>query len=489
MKKINLFLLSALAFFAGVGLQAQVTIGGVAYPIAGTILDMNSPGGVKGGLLLSNVAITNLDSIPEGTDYFPGVNTPELRDINQQLRGAMVYNTHPATVPGVYVWTGKRWIPIGETVQEEDQILFTITTTNNGGYDIPTSGYLNQSSHAYDWYVTVDGQPAVNAESTDGHFSGTSDTGSAGIQLTGLSAGKHKIRIIPHGDEVAGWGNAFGHYSGTGGANNFGNKQKLISIDAPLSTLAFAPESANATSAAYMFAYMFHNCSNLTTPAVIRDNYKLPTTITDLSNFLSGTHNGNTKLTDPIDLTLLKDWFSDNQTITDLSYFLYNTHNSNDSLKQPINLTPLEDWFSNNTKITTLSRFLANTHFGNKGLKQPINLTPLRDWFSSGRTTISLSNFLFNTHCNNTSLKLSGQIIFPNWVKTIKQGTTTPIQDVSSAFSQTFYLDPPEQGGDTGEPKFEDGTVLSSLRNPSSAKSTYTNRTGITSTSIGDNWK
>jgi hypothetical protein len=402
----------------------------------------------------------------------------------------MVYNTHLATVPGVYVWTGKRWIPIGETVQEEDQILFTINTTN-GIYDIPTSGRLNNSNHEYDWYVTVDGQPAVTAEITDGHFQGTG-TNNFGIHLTGLPAGKHKIRIIPHGDEVAGWGNAFGHSTGSGGANATDNKQKLISIDAPLSTLAFAPkttETDGATSAAYMFANLFYRCTNLTTPAVIRDNYKLPTTITDLSNFLAGTHYNNDSLKQPIDLTPLKDWFTNNTTITNLSNFLYSTHNGNDSLKQPIDLTPLKDWFTNNQTIMYMSAFLSNTHFDNASLTDPINLMPLKNWFPDNRMMASLSSFLSNTHCINTSLTLSSdQPIFPNWVQTINQlGTTGTLQNVSNTFFQTFFLKD-AQDGDT-EPTFEDGTPLSNLGNPGTIRGTYTGRTGITDTNIGSNWK
>jgi hypothetical protein len=456
MKKINLFLLSALAFLACVGLQAQVTIGGLAYPTAGAILDMNSPGGAKGGLLLSNVAITNLDLIPE--DYFPGV-TPESRDINPGLQGAIVYNTHPATNPGVYVWTGKRWIPLGETVQEEDQILFTIRIENdNDDYFIPTSGWLNLIMHGYDWDITVDGQPVGDE---NGYFNGTVDVNSTGIPLTGLSPGDHQIRITPHGGEEPGWGNAFGHSSSSlsAGANAVVNKRKLISIDAPLSTLAFAPkttgtEGANITSATYMFAFLFYGCDSLTTPAVIRNNYKLPTTITNLSAFLAGTHYNNTSLTDPIDLTPLEDWFTtDNPTISDLSFFLY------------------------------------TTHYGNTSLTKPIDLKPLRNWFPENHTITNLTNFLYSTHYDNDSLILDGQTIFPNWVKTIKQGITqaaTSIQNVSNAFYRTFYLNSAKDG-DTGEPEFENGTVLSSLIIQGSNKQTYTNRADITP--LNSNWK
>jgi hypothetical protein len=477
----------------------------------------------------------------------------------------MVYNTHLATVPGVYVWTGKRWIPIGETVQEEkeeeeDKILFTIHT-EDGSYAIPTSGYLNLTYHYYDWDITVDGEPVGN---DNGLFYGLGN--SVGILLTDLSADDHQIKITPHGGEKEGWGNAFGHFSGSGGANSTTNKQKLISIDAPLSTLAFAPENPTATTATHMFAYLFYGCTNLTTTAVIRDNYKLPEAITDLSYFLYATHHnntsleqpidltplkdwftnnqkitnlsyflaythyGNTSLTEPIDLTPLKDWFTDNHTITNLSNFLYGTHVNNTSLEQPIDLTPLKDWFTDNQTITNLSSFLYYTHNNNTSLTEPIDLMPLKDWFTSNQTISNLSSFLYCTHYNNTSLEqpidlmplkdwftdnqkinslsyflaythayndsltLKGQTIFPNWVKTIEQGTTeedtTPIQDVAGTFYQTFYLSSTKDD-DTAEPQFEGppSTPLSSLGNPGTRKYTYTNRTGITSTSIGSNWK
>jgi hypothetical protein len=448
MQTKHLFLLPALAFFVCAGLQAQVTFGGLTEPAKGALLDLNSPTGNKGGLLLSNVAITDLGSIPTGNNVFPGVS-PDSLNINRRLRGALVYNTHPETVPGVYVWSGKRWLPAGET---EDQILFTIRTGSDGSYAIPTSGCLNQpDNHDYDWYVTVDGLPTTATNCTDGNCTGTSAPNSVGIQLSGLSTDKdHQIRITPYGDEEPGWGNAFGYHYEDAGASANVNKQKLISIDAPLSTLAFAPKTTESTtSAACMFASMFNGCSNLTKPAVIRNNYKLPEMITDLSFFLAVIHNNNTSLTQPIDLTPLKDWFKGNSTIN-------------------------------------LSNFLFCTHLENASLMQPIDLTPLKDWFK-GNSTINLSNFLYGTHADNTSLKLSGQIIFPNWVKTIKQGTT-PIQN-TDAFIATFSLLTP-QGGDTGEPRFEDGTTLSSLGNPSTRKGTYEGRTYFTNdASIGDNWK
>jgi uncharacterized protein (TIGR02145 family) len=113
MQTKHLFLLPALAFLACAGLQAQVTIGGVTDPTAGALLDLNSTGGVRGGLLLSNVALTKMNVIPQS---FPGVtsanyNTPAVKS---NFRGAMVYHTGGNDIPaGIYIWSGFKWIPPG----------------------------------------------------------------------------------------------------------------------------------------------------------------------------------------------------------------------------------------------------------------------------------------------------------------------------------------------------------------------------------------
>jgi uncharacterized protein (TIGR02145 family) len=106
----------ALLFFFCANLCAQVTIGDLTEPAAGALLDLNSPIGNKGGLLLSNVTITNLDFIPEGNpDVFPGI-IPATADSNLNLRGAMVYNDgkNGTTVPaGIYIWNGYCWTKDG----------------------------------------------------------------------------------------------------------------------------------------------------------------------------------------------------------------------------------------------------------------------------------------------------------------------------------------------------------------------------------------
>jgi uncharacterized protein (TIGR02145 family) len=134
MKTTNLFLLSALAFFACASLRAQVTIGGLENPKSGAILDLNST--VRGGLALSNVVIHNIELIPQETNVFAGVADV---DVNPDLRGAMVYNTgqDPAVPAGIYIWNGNCW-------------------TKNGG-DFPlTAPLITVNGTATDSFTTVE---------------------------------------------------------------------------------------------------------------------------------------------------------------------------------------------------------------------------------------------------------------------------------------------------------------------------------------------
>ncbi|MDR1562575.1 MAG: hypothetical protein LBS54_05785, partial [Dysgonamonadaceae bacterium] len=108
----------------------------------------------------------------------------------------------------------------------------------------------------------------------------------------------------------------------------------------------------------------------------------------------------------------------------------------------------------------------------------------LSGWFKENTKITDLSYFLAGTHFKNPSLDLKGQTIFPDWIKTLTQGAAD-IENVSSAFLQMFYCGSPK-GGDTAEPKFEDGDPLSSLGKPSSNRETYTNRN---ISPVNDNWK
>jgi hypothetical protein len=437
------FLIAVALLIMSAGAKAQVTIGSADNPHDFSILELISGG--ERGLRLPQMTTEQRDAL-----------TPTLTG-NSNALGLEIFNT---TTKCVETWNGSKWIQACVPPPKEE-ILFTINTTD-GTYIIPINGSGTNVSRSYDWYVSVDGGAAVD-------YHGTSNFFSDGIELTGLATNKtHQIRITPYNSPEPGWGNAFGYADiSPSNANTIANCNKLISIDAPLTTRAFAPKtSESTTSASCMFSCIFGKCANLTTPAKIVDTYKLPETITDLSGFLNSTHNSNTNLETPIDLSGLK------------------------------------DWFSNNDKIDNLSYFLNGAHFGNTALKDPIDLTPLSGWFSDNHSIANMSLPFQSTHNGNTSLDLKGQKIFPNWLKTLKAGDThdptiRPIKDLVSSFLYMFYcgINTKPSGDEGGEPEFEDSskniTKLSDLGQPvpGSPKGTYYSRTSLPNYGSLGAWK
>ena len=86
-------------------LTAQVKIGDNTAPRQGAVLDLN--GAVKGGLLLPNVEINDVNEIPN--------NFIDWNEINlSKLAGLMVYNSaeSPRVPKGVYVWDGAKWVKV-----------------------------------------------------------------------------------------------------------------------------------------------------------------------------------------------------------------------------------------------------------------------------------------------------------------------------------------------------------------------------------------
>jgi uncharacterized protein (TIGR02145 family) len=79
-------------------------------PTPGALLDLN--GTVRGGLLLSNVSLTNWCTVPDEIYEAAAINADG--DKKTDFTGAMVYHTGTSDIPaGVYVWKGWRWISIG----------------------------------------------------------------------------------------------------------------------------------------------------------------------------------------------------------------------------------------------------------------------------------------------------------------------------------------------------------------------------------------
>ncbi|MDR0864270.1 MAG: hypothetical protein LBO74_04980 [Candidatus Symbiothrix sp.] len=111
MKKM-IFLALTLIVLGAASVNAQVTIGGnPATDVPGALLNLNST--IKGGLLLSNVGITDLDKIPAGTNLFPGITAGTNDDTNTAFAGAIVYNIDPDTGKGIYIWNGEAWTKSG----------------------------------------------------------------------------------------------------------------------------------------------------------------------------------------------------------------------------------------------------------------------------------------------------------------------------------------------------------------------------------------
>jgi hypothetical protein len=182
MQTKHLFLLPALAFLACAGLHAQVTIGGLTEPKPGTILDLNSD--VKGGLILSNVHLDNLFEIPS---TFPGANGADPIALKAGLKGAVIYNTKPATCVGVHVWDGTYWERItSETPATAPGTTLSITSgsANPLGGDNIVFTSTTPDALTYKWYESKNGAPyEYIAVTPTGTFSKTYTPGSYKVKV------------------------------------------------------------------------------------------------------------------------------------------------------------------------------------------------------------------------------------------------------------------------------------------------------------------
>ncbi|MDR1592815.1 MAG: fibrobacter succinogenes major paralogous domain-containing protein [Prevotellaceae bacterium] len=192
--KTNQFIFAALtAAFLSVAnyAAAQVTIGGGGQPAAGAVLDLNST--TKGGLVLSNVTIPDLEKIPAG--QLVGIASEE--DVNTDLIGTIVYgnssgtfkqevseqNTIDMGVKGIFVWDGNKWNPISSTPAHS--ITFAPynlgadpTQFNSGEYaslspakrqirylkDCTLANAVNVYGDLYQWGRVADGHEKRDAE-------------------------------------------------------------------------------------------------------------------------------------------------------------------------------------------------------------------------------------------------------------------------------------------------------------------------------------
>jgi uncharacterized protein (TIGR02145 family) len=159
-------------------MHAQVTIGGLTEPVAGAVLDLNST--AKGGLILSNVTILDLEWIPYGTNVFQGI-TAANADVNTELRGVVVYNNGQGTsVPaGIYVWNGYYWTQdgnCGPVITSSSPSPVSVVSGKSTRLSVTAFGC---PGFTYQWYASADG--TVNSLTSIGGATGENYDTSTGL--------------------------------------------------------------------------------------------------------------------------------------------------------------------------------------------------------------------------------------------------------------------------------------------------------------------
>jgi uncharacterized protein (TIGR02145 family) len=184
---LRAILLPALMFFSCANLHAQVLIGGTDRPKNGAILDLNST--AKGGLLLSNVTLLNLYTIPVG---FPGITAPVSDEVKKKFTGAMVYHKGGNDIPtGIYVWNGTNWTSMEENCKSPVLTLtvpFFIKQDASANFSVSSDASPRcAEGETYEWFKS-----AVNTTNyePDSFGSGASATTSF------ASTGNYWVKVV-----------------------------------------------------------------------------------------------------------------------------------------------------------------------------------------------------------------------------------------------------------------------------------------------------
>ena len=178
-------------------------------------------------------------------------------------------------------WGGK-----GEEKPQEptESFKFTVNSGEDSSFILPLAGN-EVRTYASDYDLLVDWGDESEPEVVQG-----TSSANHGVSHTYANANQnYQITIQPNGD-TDGWGVAFGFGFGSEGCNVQTNKDKIISLDSPL-TKSMVSKNGELDGICY---HMFEGCTNLTMGA----SFNLPQNITSVgSNFARYMFEGCTNLT------------------------------------------------------------------------------------------------------------------------------------------------------------------------------------------------
>ena len=152
----------------------------------------------------------------------------------------------------------------------EEQFKFTVNSGDDSSFILPLSGSsIRKTSTNYDLLIDWgdDSEPEVSQGTSSANF---------GISHTYPEANtNYQITIKPNGD-TDGWGSAFGFAYTTSNCNTQTNRDKVISLDSPLTKSMVQKSGAND----YICAGLFYKCSNV----VMGDEFNLPQDLETVGN-------------------------------------------------------------------------------------------------------------------------------------------------------------------------------------------------------------
>jgi hypothetical protein len=358
----------------------------------------------------------------------------------------------------------------------EEHFAFTIDTGLDGTFAIPTS-----QVYPYDWLIDWGDGTAMQTAS------GVGNSTSAGIPHAYANPGIYKITIRPN-DTITAWFRAFGFYNSGTGANATTNKEKLIAVNATLTTAMFAEPDATVLGD-NVALNMFYGCRNL---ASLPANFNLPQNITEVGNSFAYY-----MFCDCRNLTSLPTNFNLPQGITEVGncFAVYMFRNCT-------NLTSLPANFNLPPDITTVGNYFAQCMFSGcssltslpANFNLPQDITTVGDSFARNmfcdctNLTSLPANFNLPPNITTVGTGFAGSMYYGcsklvfNSVFKFPQGLTQIQVDKTTVFFNTIQSCTASQSRTAA-------SIIGTLPTPSTAKNTFTGSGFSDALTIPANWR